>query len=207
MEALKAAIGDGVITFLWMFCISTVGPTTAVIARHLELRSLPLILGITVLLITALLLIFSQISKLLGKASFNPANTAAFYAAGVSKDSLFSMALRFPAQALGSVGGVLAIREVMPSQYKSLLKGPSLKVDLHTGAVAEFIITFVFTSALLWIIIKGPSNAFLKTLMLATTTVTMVVSGRIYTGPSMNPVNNMLAMAGLVKEGKLEVAI
>lgn len=98
MEALKAAIGDGVITFLWMFCISTVGPTTAVIAKHLELKSLPLILGITVLLLTALLLIFSQISKLLGKASFNPANTAAFYAAGVSEDSLFSMALRFPAQ-------------------------------------------------------------------------------------------------------------
>ncbi|XP_020254369.1 aquaporin SIP1-2-like [Asparagus officinalis] len=95
MEALKAAIGDGVITFLWMFCISTVGPMTAVITRHLELKSLP---RITVLLITALLLIFSQISKLLGKASFNPANTAAFYAAGVSKDSLFSMALRFPAQ-------------------------------------------------------------------------------------------------------------
>lgn len=98
MEALKAAIGDGVITFLWMFCISTVGPTTAVIAKHLELKSLPLILGITVLLLTALLLVFSQISKLLGKASFNPANTAAFYAAGVSEDSLFSMALRFPAQ-------------------------------------------------------------------------------------------------------------
>lgn len=70
-----------------------------------------------------------------------------------------------------------------------MLTGPSLKVDLHTGALAEGILTFVITFAVLWIIIKGPSNGVVKTLMLATMTVTMVVSGSTYTGPSMNPIN------------------
>ena len=83
----------------------------------------------------------------------------------------------------------MAIREVMPPQFKSMLKGPSLKVDLHTGAVAEGILTFVITFLVLSIIVKGPKNAILKTLMLAITTVTMIVSGSTYTGPSMNPIN------------------
>lgn len=189
MGAIKAAIGDGLITFMWMFCVSTVGPLTAIIGRSLEIQSFPLLLSITVVLIASLLFVFNPISAALGNASFNPANTAAFYAAGVTGDSLFSMALRFPAQAFGAVGGVLAIREVMPSQYKNMLRGPSLKVDLHTGAIAEGVLTFVITFAVLWIIIKGPSNAVLKTFMLAGTTVAMVVAGSTYTGPSMNPIN------------------
>lgn len=93
-----AAIGDGVITFLWMFCVSTVGPLTAAISKHLEIQSPYLALGIVVLLIAVLILIFNPISDALGKASFNPANTVAFYAAGVADDSLFAIALRFPAQ-------------------------------------------------------------------------------------------------------------
>lgn len=83
----------------------------------------------------------------------------------------------------------MAITEVMPPEFKSMLTGPSLKVDVHTGALAEGILTFMITFAVLWIIIKGPSNAVVKTLMLATTTVTMVVAGSTYTGPSMNPIN------------------
>ena len=92
-------------------------------------------------------------------------------------------------QALGAVGGVLAIHEVLPPRFKSMLAGPSLKVDLHTGAMAEGILTFMITFLVLLIIVKGPSNPILKTLMIATTIVTMIVTGSTYTGPSMNPVN------------------
>ncbi|PNY14998.1 aquaporin sip1-2-like protein [Trifolium pratense] len=34
----------------------------------------------------------------MGGASFNPTGNASFYAAGLGSDTLFSMALRFPAQ-------------------------------------------------------------------------------------------------------------
>ena len=92
-------------------------------------------------------------------------------------------------QAAGAVGGALAIMEVMPTQYKHMLGGPSLKVDLHTGAIAEGILTFTISFLVLLVVLKGPKSPVLKTWLLAMATVTLVVSGSAYTGPSMNPAN------------------
>ena len=92
-------------------------------------------------------------------------------------------------QAAGAVGGALAIMEVMPEQYKHMIVGPSLKVDTHTGAIAEGVLTFVITFAVLLIILRGPQNAIFKTWLLAIATVALVMSGTAYTGPSMNPAN------------------
>ena len=83
----------------------------------------------------------------------------------------------------------MAIKEVMPVQYKHMLGGPSLKVDLHTGAIAEGVLTFLITFAVLFIILRGPRTPILKMWLLACATVAMVVSGSSYTGPSMNPAN------------------
>ena len=87
------------------------------------------------------------------------------------------------------MGGALAIMEVMPTQYKHMLGGPSLKVDLHTGAIAEGILTFTISFLVLLVVLKGPKSPVLKTWLLAMATVTLVVSGSAYTGPSMNPAN------------------
>jgi aquaporin SIP len=87
------------------------------------------------------------------------------------------------------VGGALAISELMPDKYKHMLGGPSLKVDPHTGAVAEGVLTFVITFAVLCIIVKGPRNPIVKTAMLSVSTVSLVLTGAAYTGPSMNPAN------------------
>ncbi|KAL6508637.1 Aquaporin SIP1-1 [Orobanche gracilis] len=78
----------------------------------------------------------------------------------------------------------------MPMQYKHMLEGPSLKVDLHTGAIAEGLLTFVITLAVLVIVIRGPSNPLIKNLLLAMSTVALIVAGSSYTGPSMNPANS-----------------
>lgn len=83
----------------------------------------------------------------------------------------------------------MAIKEVMPEQYKDMLGGPSLKVDLHTGAIAEGVLTFVMTFVVLVIILKGPRSPLLKMWLISVATVAMVVAGSPYTGPSMNPVN------------------
>lgn len=98
MEPIKTAIGDAVLTFMWMFCAATLAPITAVISEHFKIQSVPVVLGITVLLVAALILIFEPISAAMGNASFNAVNSAAFYAAGVGGDTLFTMAIRFPAQ-------------------------------------------------------------------------------------------------------------
>lgn len=188
MGPIKAAIGDMILTFMWNFFASTFGLMTVMILGAAGLQGVawaPVL--ITTLLVFIFVFIFGLIGDALGGASFNPTGTAAFYAAGVGSDSLLSMAIRFPAQAVGAVGGALAITEVMPIQYKHMIGGPSLKVELHTGAVAEGILTFLITFAVLVIILKGPRNSVLKTWLLAVATVALVLSGSAYTGPAMNP--------------------
>lgn len=190
MGAITIAIGDAVLTFMWVFCASTIGAVTSIIASALGVQTLALAnLFITTAIIAFLVFVFTFIGEALGGASFNPTGTAAFYAAGVGTDTLISMALRFPAQAAGAVGGALAIAEVMPVQYKHMVAGPSLKVDLHTGAIAEGVLTFSITFFVLLIVLRGPRNLFLQTWLLAITTVIFVIAGSGYTGPSMNPAN------------------
>ncbi|KAA8514865.1 hypothetical protein F0562_018044 [Nyssa sinensis] len=188
MAVIKAAICDALLTFMWVFCASTLGALTSVIASAIGVQG-TVTLFITTVLVFVLVFIFGIIGESLGGASFNPTAIASFYAAGVGNDSLISMAVRFPAQAAGAVGGALAIAEVMPIQYKHMLGGPSLKVDLHTGAIAEGVLTFTITFAVLIIILRGPSSALLKMWLLAMSTVTLIVAGSSYTGPSMNPAN------------------
>lgn len=190
MGPIKAAAGDAVLTFLWISCASTLGLLTTLIATAVGVQALawpPLF--ITTSLVFVLVFVFTFIGDSLGGASFNPTGTASFYAAGLGSDNLFSMALRFPAQALGAVGGALVINEVMPQEYKHMLGGPSLKVDLHTGAIAEGVLTFIISFLVLVIILKGPRSSFLKMWLLAVVTVALVVTGSVYTGPSMNPAN------------------
>ncbi|KAM5550285.1 aquaporin SIP1-2 [Rosa sericea] len=191
MGAMKAALGDVLLTFMWVFCASTLGLMTSLIANAIGLQGPELwaSFGITTCLVFVLVFVFTIIGDALGGASFNPTGTASFYAAGVGADTLFSMALRFPAQTLGAVGGALAIKEVIPPQYKHMIGGPSLKVDLHTGAIAEGVLTFLISFIVLIIILRGPRSSFLKTLLLAVVTVALVVAGSVYTGPSMNPAN------------------
>ncbi|KAK2634846.1 hypothetical protein Ddye_029638 [Dipteronia dyeriana] len=193
MGVIKAAIGDALLTSMWVFSVPFLGVFTSIISTFLGVQTVPpplLALFITTNLVTILVLIISFIGNFLGGASFNPSTTLSFYAAGLRPDSsLLSMAVRFPAQAAGGVVGVKAIMQVMPAQYKHMLKGPSLKVDLHTGAIAEGVLTFVLSFGLLVIMIKGPKNLILKVWLLAMTTVGLIVSGSKYTGPSMNPAN------------------
>ncbi|KAM5580622.1 aquaporin SIP1-1-like [Rosa sericea] len=188
---IKAALGDAVLTSMWVFSAPSMGVFTTIIASFLGVQARSLIgLFITTILATILVLTFSLIGKLLGGASFNPSTTASFYAAGLSPaTSLISMAVRFPAQAAGGVGGAKAILQVMPDKFKHFVKGPSLKVDVKSGAVAEGLFTFSLCFALLWIILRGPKNPIVQIWLLSVATVGLVVAGSGFTGPSMNPAN------------------
>lgn len=184
------AIGDAVLTFMWIFISSTFGLMTALIVTTFGLQGFAWApVAITTVLIFFFVFFCNLMADALGGASFNPTGNAAIYSAGLGGDSLISMAVRLPAQAAGAVGGVLALMEVMPVQYRDMVAGPSLKVDVHTGAIAEGFLTFVITFGVLLIIFKGPRNAVLQALMLALVTVSVVFPGADYTGPSMNPVN------------------
>ncbi|KAJ8451290.1 hypothetical protein Cgig2_014062 [Carnegiea gigantea] len=191
--AINSAIGDAILTFGWVFCTSALDAATAVVAAALGLEFAGgggVDWG-RILILTAffaiLLLVFDVIAAVLGGASFNPAGNVASYAAGVPGDTLFSMALRFPAQAAGGVGGAIAILEAMPSQYKHTLGGPSIRVDLHTAAMAEGILTFLINLAALVITHRIRAGILVKTWLQAMAIVTLVVSGSEYTGPAMNP--------------------
>ncbi|CAN4109053.1 unnamed protein product [Withania somnifera] len=95
---VKAALADFVMTFIVIFCTSTIGVLTHLIASALGIVHGIASLIITTVIVCVLFLVFGIIADALGGAAFNPAGTAAFYAVGDGKDSLFSVATRFPAQ-------------------------------------------------------------------------------------------------------------
>ncbi|KAK5772931.1 hypothetical protein PVK06_049233 [Gossypium arboreum] len=185
---IKIAIADMVISFMWVFCSSAFGLLTYFIATAAGVQTVP---WASIVIITVVffvfLSIFNIIGGFLGGASFDPAATTAFYAAGSGADTLISMALRFPAQAAGAVGGALAIMEAIPEQYKHMIGGPSVKVDTHTGAFAEGVLTFAITFIVLLIMLRGPQSEIFKTWFLSIVIVALVTFGSAYTGPSMNP--------------------
>eukprot|EP01018_Ginkgo_biloba_P008263 Gb_11012 [translate_table: standard] len=188
MGIVKMAIGDAAITFLWVFCVSCLGACTSVVASYLQVQGAMTLL-ITTVLLALLISVFSLLGAAMGGASWNPTALSAFFAVGVGGHSLTSLAVRFPAQAAGAVGGALAIMELMPSSYKHMLGGPSLKVELHRGAFAEGVLTFMISFIVLFIILRGPKSSFWKTLIITLTTIILVMAGSGYTGPSMNPAN------------------
>lgn len=98
MGALKLAIGDAILTFLWVFFASTLGAITFIIGSYLGVQGLFFDLFCMVFLVLIMLFIFGFIAVALGGASFNPTDFAVFYAAGVKNESLFSASLRLPAQ-------------------------------------------------------------------------------------------------------------
>ncbi|KAH0927941.1 hypothetical protein HID58_020197 [Brassica napus] len=185
MGVVKSAIGDMLMTFSWVVLSATFGLQTTEIISAAGFQGIAWApLAITTFLIFFYVSIFTVV---FGSASFNPTGNAAFYAAGVPGDTLFTLAIRLPAQAAGAAGGALAIMEFIPEKYKHMISGPSLQVDVHTGAIAETILSFGITFAALLIIIRGPRRLLAKTFLLALATICFVVAGSKYTGPAMNP--------------------
>ncbi|KAJ0044740.1 hypothetical protein Pint_05275 [Pistacia integerrima] len=191
MGVIKAAIGDAVFTAMWVFCSALRGILTRIISTSFGLQDFfPVKLFISTTLATIFIITFIFIGKLLGGASFNPSTSLSSYTAGLKSDSsLISVAVRFPAQAAGGIAGIKAILQMMPAEYKGMLKGPFLKVDLHSGAIAEGVLTFLFCLSLLVIMQKGPRNLILQVWLFSLSTAGLVLAGSGYTGPSMNPAN------------------
>ncbi|KAF3671986.1 putative aquaporin SIP1-2 [Capsicum annuum] len=79
---------------------STIGILTHILGSAFGIGQGLTSLFITMVIVFVLFSLFGIIGDALGGAAFNPAGTAAFYAAGVAKDSLYSVAARFPAQVL-----------------------------------------------------------------------------------------------------------
>lgn len=189
-SVIKGMVADGLTTFLWVIVATSLAPLAITATTSLGVESnLPATLAITTSLVFFLVASFDILGALLGGSSFNPTADLAFRIAGISDVSLFHLGLRFPAQVAGAVAGVIAVHEYAPEKYKHLIEGPSIKVDLHTAAAAEAVLTFGITLAVLLIVAFGPGNAFLRTLLISVCTVGVVIAGGEYTGPSLNPAN------------------
>ncbi|KAK9017750.1 hypothetical protein V6N11_000754 [Hibiscus sabdariffa] len=191
MGVLRSAMADALLTSLWIFTMPFLRIFTLHISAFLRLQAVPLAaFFITTVLASLMMFVFTLIGNALGGASFNPTASLAFYAAGLKKDfSLLAMAVRFPAQAAGGVVGVKAVLGVLPRELRETMKGPSLKVDMQTGFLAEGLLSFGLCLSLLVVLFRGPKNPLVKVLLMAATTVGCVGTGAKYTGPSMNPAN------------------
>jgi hypothetical protein len=97
MGVVKVAVTDAAISFLWALYIAFMRPVSAMLAS-----SFSLLQGKEFYIILALLalniFVFSLLGRALGGAFWNPTALLAFYCVGTTKDSLFSLALRWPAQ-------------------------------------------------------------------------------------------------------------
>ncbi|KAL1324998.1 hypothetical protein HN51_035096 [Arachis hypogaea] len=191
MGAIKSAMGDAILTSVWVFSLSSQRIISSEISSFLGFKPFTLpSLFLSTIINSIIVFTITSIGRFLGGASFNPSSTVSSYFLGLRPDSsLSSLAIRFPAQALGGALGAKGLLSVVPPQYKILLKGPYLKVDLHTGAFAEGALVFALNLAILIIVMKGPKNPFLKVYMISLTTLTLAICGSGYTGPSMNPAN------------------
>ncbi|XP_062104667.1 aquaporin SIP1-1-like [Humulus lupulus] len=191
MGVLKEAMADAILTSMWIFSIPFSRILTSIFVSYMGIQLKSFSGLFTSTIVTSLrLLTFNLISRALGGANFNPSTATAFYVAGLKSDvSLISMAARFPAQAAGGVAGVKALLKLMPKEYKGFLRGPSLKVDLHTGAAAEGVLTFVFCFSVLMVVVRGPKSPILKVWSLSYVTTGLYILGSRYSGPSMNPAN------------------
>eukprot|EP00250_Pteridium_aquilinum_P011381 c20026_g1_i1 orf=140-850(+) len=185
MGLIKLAVADAAITFLWVVYIAFMRPTTDLIVSAMDLQGYEFHISMGLLALNIFL--FSWLGGVLGGAFWNPTSVLAFYAVGLSSDTLFSLGVRYPAQAAGAVGGLLAAKELVPPSYKELLRGPRLMVDLSKGILAEFILTFIIIFAVLFAIFKGPKSRFFKNLIIILATIAVVLLGATYTGPSLNP--------------------
>ena len=99
MGLTKTAAADASITFLWVFCMASLGAVSTALAPHLGMDGpgngrLYIVFG----LVSFLIFLFSALAQALGGASWNPTALVAFAYAGVSKDNLFSLGVRLPAQ-------------------------------------------------------------------------------------------------------------
>lgn len=185
MGLIKLAVADAAITFLWVVYIAFMRPATSLIVGTLSLQGYEFHVSMGLLAINIFL--FSWLGGALGGALWNPTPVLALYTMGVSSDSLFSLAVRYPAQAAGAVGGVLAAKELVPREHREHLRGPRLQVDLNKGILSELILTFLITFAVLVAIFKGPKSKFWKNWIIVLATIVVIVMGAGYTGPALNP--------------------
>ena len=98
MESIKAAIGDVVITFMWIFVSSLFGLFTTLIAIALGVQNhVWAMLFITTTLVFVFVFLFSLIAEFLSGASFNPTGSASFYASSrIVLELAASLALKSP---------------------------------------------------------------------------------------------------------------
>ncbi|KNA17350.1 hypothetical protein SOVF_080730 [Spinacia oleracea] len=100
-QMAKAAVGDAIMSFGWMFTAPTLGVATSIAATAFGVeKESHLIHAIFAAVIMVHIVFCDSMAVVLGGASFNPTANAAMYTAGIGEDTLLSMALRFPAQVI-----------------------------------------------------------------------------------------------------------
>lgn len=182
MGALKLVVADILVSFLWVLSGALVRVLTAVVASHfLQLKSHEEILKWV--LMVQVMFIFSWLSKLTNGATYNPVTVLSNAFAENRAESLFTLAVRIPAQAFGSLLGVKYVKFMIPPGGQ----GPLLKVDLITGMAVEGVLTFIIVMVSLIVRARGPKSFFLRTWIMSIIKLSLSIVGANFTGPAMNP--------------------
>lgn len=139
--------------------------------------------------VVGLLFLFYGLSKLTNGATYNPLTVIAYSAAGITHYPLSVLSLRIPAQVVGAMVGASAAVSCLPATYQSMMTGPLLRVDPHSGAIIEGVLTFAVVFIALTTTLRGPRSGIQKTWIISITRVSLSVVAVEYTGPALNPAN------------------
>lgn len=133
------------------------------------------------------LFFFAWLGKVTKGGAYNPLMVLSGAISGDFATFLFTVGARIPAQVIGSITGVRLILETFPE----IGHGPSLKVDIHRGAMTEGILTFGIVIISLGLASKIPGSFLMKTWISSVSKVALHILGSDLTGGFMNPASVM----------------
>ncbi|CAL5351694.1 unnamed protein product [Camellia sinensis] len=130
---------------------------------------------------------FAYLGKITKGATYNPLTVLASSISGDFSRFLFTVGARIPAQVFGAITGVKLIIGTFPE----IGRGPSLKVDIHRGALTEGFLTFAIVMISLGLSRNIPGSFYRKTWISSVSKLSLHILGSDLTGGCMNPASVM----------------
>nr|QIJ58696.1 small basic intrinsic protein 2-1 [Paeonia lactiflora] len=184
MAGIRLIVSDFILSVMWvwsgalvkLFVYKVLGfgyePTGEIIKGALSIISM---------------FLFAFLSKISKGGAYNPLTVLSGAISGDFSRFLYTVGARIPAQVIGSITGVRLLIDTFPE----IGHGPSLKVDIHRGALTEGILTFAIVILSLGLARNIPGSFFMKTWISSVSKFALHILGSDLTGGCMNPASVM----------------
>ncbi|XP_072975344.1 aquaporin SIP2-1 [Typha angustifolia] len=180
MARISLLVSDFVLAFMWVWAGALV---KLFVYGFLGIGHRPEGEALKIALTVLYMFFFAGLEKVTGGGSYNPLTALASSIMAKLDGYLFTAFGRIPAQVVGAILGVKLIRETFPE----LGHGPRLNVEIHHGALAEGLATFLIVMVSVTLKKKDPNSFFMKTWISSISKMALHILSSDLTGGIMNP--------------------